>query len=364
MTALTAARDFWHGVFAVAYREATVLRHDRAFLITVVMQPVVMLLLFGVLKNEPANVPWAVFDRSATTASRRFVQDLLATGYFLPPVAVASYDEGRSLLTHGRALALLVVPETFRRDQAARDASVQLLLDGSDPLAAARIGAYVAQVAAGQGPVAARHRFWFNPTLSDQAFFLAVIAGMLLTNLCLSATANSIVGERERGTYEQILALPTTNLQIVLGKVAPLVVISYGVVVGVLIAAGLLFGLWPQGSWLAILVVSLPFILASLAVGVVVSILSETSEQSIFISVFFIMPSFQLSGVLLPYALMPPEVRAVGAVLPLRWYQMALRSIVSRGGGLGDVLVPFAVLTAQLAVLLFVARWRLKPRLG
>jgi ABC-2 type transport system permease protein len=376
---MTRARPrFWSNVLALAYRETQALRHDPAFLAIVTAQPLMMLFLFGyVLRNEPANVPWAVLDRSETALSRRLVQEVQATGYFRPPAHVTGYAEGRRLLRGQEAIALLVVPRDFRRDAARGRPRVQLLLDGSDPITAARIGGYVGQVAgafatrdgppprgARRGPLDVRQRFWFNPTLDDHVFFLAALAGMLLTNLCLSATALGLVGERESGTYEQLLALPTTALEIVLGKLLPFVVMCYVLLLASTTASGLIFGVWPHGSWLALLVVTLPFVLASLAVGVFVSVIARHSAQAVFITVFFIMPSFVLSGVMFPYQLMPHGVREVGAMLPLRWYQIATRRIIERGAGLGEVVVPMAALTVIFVVLLGLVRWRMKPRLG
>jgi ABC-2 type transport system permease protein len=371
-------------VLAVAYREALVLRHDKGFLATVLSQPVMMLLLFGfALSYTPANVPWAVLDRSSSGPSRRLIEEVRATGYFLPPVAVTGYAEGRELLRRGSALALLVVPKDFRRDLERGRPQVQLLVDGSDPVTAARVLGYVSQVASSfatprsppgrdtddpvartAGPIEVRQRFWFNPTLRDRDFFLAVLAGMLLTNLCLSISSLNIVGERESGTFEQTLSLPISTLEIVLGKLLPLVVVSYLLLVVAVVGSGVVFGLWPRGSWLGLALVTLPFVLASLAIGVFVSALARTSAQAVFITVFFIMPSFVLSGVMFPYELMPPAVRLLGDVFPLRWYQIALRRLVSRGAELTDLLVPCLALLAIFAVLLAAIRWRLRPRLG
>src|SRR5207247_2199211 len=114
------------------------------------------------------------------------------------------------------------------------------------------------------GLIDVRQRFWFNPTLRDREFFLAALAGMLLTNLCLSATSLGLVAERESGTYEQMLALPTRPIEIVLGKLVPYVALSYGVLLFATVAAGLMFGMWPRGSWLALLAVTLPFVLGTL----------------------------------------------------------------------------------------------------
>jgi len=372
---------FVSNVLAMAYREATVMRHDSAFMAVVTVQPIVMILLFGgALSNEPANVPWAVLDQSRTELSRRLLSDIESTGYFLEPRAVASQAEGEALLVGAKALAFVVIPQGFRRDALRGRPEVQLLLDGADPLNAARVGGIIRSVAARFDPTTrgslraqpavragaldVRGRFWFNATLRDRNFFLAALAGMLLTNLCLSVTSLGLVTERENGTYEQTLSLPTTPLEIVLGKLLPYVGVSYGVLTFAVLGSGLVFDVWPAGSWLALAALTLPFVLASLAIGVFVSSLAKTSGQAVFITVFFILPSFVLSGVMMPYQLMPDGIRQIGAVLPLRWYQIGLRRVVSRGGGFEDVLVPMLALGAIFAVLLLLIRWRVKPRLG
>src|SRR5262249_46812554 len=98
--------------------------------------------------------------------------------------------------------------------------------------------------------------------------------------------------------------------------------------------------------------------------GAFVSALARTSAQAVFISVFFIMPSFVLSGSMLPYALMPHGVREVGALFPLRWYQILSRRIIERGAGPGEVMVPTLVLLILFLTILLAIRWRMKPRLG
>jgi ABC-2 type transport system permease protein len=368
-------RRFVSNVLAVAYKEARVLRHDRAVMSSIAAQPVVMLFLFGwAISNTPRNVDWLVLDRSQTPEARRFVRDVQATGYFLPPEPTTSYDDAFVRMRRGEVLATLVIPEDFARDTGHAAPTVQLLLDGSDPLAAARVGAAIGQVAGtfganGQreprgGPIAVRQEFRFNPTLDDNRFYLSVLGVILLTNLCLSAASLGLVGERESGTYEQILSLPTRPLEIVLGKLLPFVGVSYGVIAFATALAGVVFDYWPVGSFLTLCLVALPFILAALGLGVFVSVIARTSSQAVFISVFFIMPSFVLSGLMMPYEFMPHPVREIGALTPTRWFQMAARQIVTRGAGLADVLVPLGVLWGMVALVALAIRWRLKPRLG
>jgi ABC-2 type transport system permease protein len=381
---MSRGRRFWSNVAAVAYKEAAVIRHDKAFLSMVFIQPWIMFSLFGfVLSNRPANVPWGVFEQGHSALSRRIIQEVQATGYFRPPERVTSYDEAHARLRSGELLAVLVMPQSLARDAERGGAHVQLLLDGTDPLSAARIGAYISQVAAAyEPPIAAgdaqdpdrlvrtagridlRQRFWFNPTLADRDFFLAVLGGMLLTNLCLSGTSLGLVGEREAGTYEQMLASPTRPIEIVIGKLVPFVPIAYTVLLFSILLPGLAFGLWPKGSMFALLLTTLPFVLASLAIGVFVSTVTRTSAQAVFISVFFILPSFVISGVMMPYQFMPPGVRQVGAAFPLRWYQIALRRIILRGGGLAETVVPTVAMLLIFAGLLALIRWRMKRRLA
>jgi ABC-2 type transport system permease protein len=286
--------------------------------------------------------------------------------------------EGRRLLKRGTAVAFVVIPPEFRRDIERSRPQVEVLLDGTDPITAARVGGYITQVGAafearrqpagepdaGQPVLRLRQQFRFNPTLRDREFFLAAFAGMLLTNICLSVTSLGLVGERESGTYEHMLSSPTTPTEIVLGKLAPYVLLSYVVLLFAVGACGVVFGIWPQGSWLALLLVTLPFVLSSLGIGVFVSALANTTAQAVFISVFFILPSFVLSGAMFPVQLMPPGVREVGYLLPLRWYQIASRRVIERGAGLAEIAIPTLALTVMFLVILLLIRWRMKPRLG
>lgn len=370
---------FLSNVLAVAYKEASALRHDQAFLAAVLVQPIVMVLLYGyVISYKPANVPWAVLDHSRTAVSRRFLAEIESTGYFLPAQNARSYAEARGLLKRGKALAFIVVPADFRRTfERGETPQVQMLLDGTDPVTAARVGGAIAAVGAsfraaragdggrgGAGPPQLRQRFFFNPTLRDRDFFLATLAGVLLTNICLSVTSLSMVGERESGTFEHMLSAPTTPVEIVLGKMLPYVAISYAVLGLALLLPGLGFGIWPRGSLLALLAVTLPFALASLSIGVLVSTLASTSAQAVFISVFFLLPSFVLSGAIIPYQLMPPGIREIGFLLPLRWYQIAQRRVIERGAGLAEIAVPFLALSLFFVIMLMLIRWRMKPRLA
>ena len=176
----------------------------------------------------------------------------------------------RAMLQRGDALALLVMPQDFAPRPRARPARrCSCSLDGSDPLTAARVlGVHqpgrarastprarrrrgTAPARRARRPIDVRQRFWFNPTLADRDFFLADLAGMLLTNLCLSASSLGIVGERESGTYEQMLvAADDAGRDRARQAACPYVVVGYGLLAFAILGSGLVFGIWPRGSWL------------------------------------------------------------------------------------------------------------------
>ena len=371
-------------ILAIAYKEASLLRHDQTVLVSVVVLPIMMTVVMGLgLSFEPRRIRWAVLDRSEDAVSRRLVGEIAADAAFLPPQRVTDLAAGQAMLAAGRLNAFLVVPHDFRRQLERGRAQVQVQLDGSDPLTAARVGGFISQIATSLGsggreapaiergsrnppnaPVDLRQRFHFNPTLADRDFYLSALSGFVLTNLCLSFAALGLVAEKENGTYEQMLAQPTSPLEVVIGKLVPTVAAGYFGLTVAIVAAGLLYGFWPAGNVLVLYTGALPFMLATLGIGVFVSSLARDSAQAVFVSVFFLMPSFVLSGSLLPYELMPHGVREFGGLLPLRWYQIIARRVIDRGAGLAQILVPMGVLLAMFGAMLLAIRWRMKPRLG
>jgi len=142
-------RSFIRNVLAIAFKESVLLRRSPVVLGSVIAQPIIFMWLFGfVLSSKPANVPWAVLDQSHSAISRRLIAEVQASGYFVPRRDVASYDEGIEALRKGQVLALLVTPFDLARDSAEGAGKVQVLLDGADPIAAARVGAYMRAIAA------------------------------------------------------------------------------------------------------------------------------------------------------------------------------------------------------------------------
>ena len=289
---------------------------------------------------------------TAATAARRAASSttIQTTGYFLPPTRVDELRRGARAAAARRGAGARWSCRRLRARRRARPAAGaaparrQRPAHGgarrrrTSPRSRARFDADARHRRAGpdaahraRGPIDLRQRFWFNPTLADRNFFLAALAGMLLTNLCLSATSLGLVGERESGTYEQMLSLPTTPLEIVLGKLLPLRGDQLRRArVRDRCGAGVVFGLLAAGQ-LARARRRHAAVRARLARRSASSSRRSraTSAQAVFISVFFILPSFVLSGVM--YAVPVHAARRARdrrAAVPLRWYQIALRRLI------------------------------------
>ena len=219
-------------VLAVAYSEGVVLRHDKAFLATVMVQPVIMLLLYSASALEQAGERAVGGARPQRQRSRRAAWSPTSArpATSCAPVAGRQLRRGPRLLQRGAVAGAARHPARLRPRPGARPTAGPAPARRHRP---AQRGARRRRTSARsrrastpggrrrrgkplrrarRWPIDVRQRFWFNATLADRDFFLAILAGMLLTNLCLCGVELGIVGERESGTYEQMLSLPTSPL--------------------------------------------------------------------------------------------------------------------------------------------------------
>ncbi len=278
--------------------------------------------------------------------------------------AEKSIEEGKSSLA-------LVIPPGFGRELAGtKTAPLQLLADGSDSQSAA-IGLTYATliVSRAQTARAAKRlssldprvlrqikavqvdpvvRVLYNPTLASRNFMVPGVLAMILMIITTILTSLAIVKEKELGTLEQLIVTPITPRQLVIGKLAPFVIISLVIITVVLVASFLLFGIGVRGSLLVLYALSLLFMLSSLGIGLFVSTIARTQQQAMMISMFFfMMPMLILSGFVFPIESMPPVIQAVTYIFPLRYYFVIIRGLFLKG-------VSFAELwreTAALAVI-------------
>jgi ABC-2 type transport system permease protein len=365
-------------IATIAFKELRQISRDPATLGTLLLVPLFLLVMFGfAISLDITHIPLAVLDRDRTETSRAYIDSFLHSEFFDLKTVMQNETEIDRLLDEGRALVALVVPRGFGRDVLrGRKTEIQAIVDGSNGNTAATAMGYVqaltadwtqrafvrslqrAGVTGMKATVDFRPRVLFNPELRSANFLVPGLIVLILIMTAVMSTATSIVREKERGTMEQLTVSPVRPLELIVGKTVPYLLIGLVAAGAILGASRLLFGVTIKGSWLDLGLVTLVFLIGCLALGVLISTLSDSQQVAFLISVLLtLLPVFILSGFVFPFRNMPAIIQAVSYVLPGRYYLSALRSIMLKGAGFWacrdqvGALLLFAAVTAGGSVL-------------
>jgi ABC-2 type transport system permease protein len=207
-------------------------------------------------------------------------------------------------------------------------------------------------------------RYWYNPGLQDRFGLLSAMPANMLTQICLMIATIGLVGERERGTFEQLLATPLSVAEILLGKMIPYV--GIGFLSLVLFEAGgyFFFGIAVKGNPLLLAVTALLFMFATMALGVIVAARVQHVQQGIFLGFFVMFPSVIITGILVPTDNYPPFISALSHCLPARYFAHALHAIVLKGSGFAEVRTDLLFLSGFFLAALSAAVAVTKTKLG
>jgi ABC-2 type transport system permease protein len=381
---VTAARPSARVQLAAVFRkEVRQTVRDRRIMFMLIVAPLVQTVIFGfAVDYDVDRVPTVVVDRDRTTASRDHTRRLLADRTLLRAGTATSAAEADRALDDGRAAAALILPPRLEADLAAgRPARVQLLVDGTDPnranMAAATASRYFGEVgeklvrermaARGAAPppqLEVVPRLAFNPGLKTSPYMVPGIAAMLLLIVTTIVTAMGLSREREMGTLEQVLVTPIRPALLLIGKMAPFVVIGL-VDVTLLMAAGTwLFGVPLRGPLPVVLVGTLLYLMTTLGVGLLVSTVSATQQQSFLGGFLFVMPAILLSGVVTPIRAMPGWLQVVTWLNPVRYYAEVMRTTLLRGAGFAELWPQLLALALLGGGVLVAATRRFHERIG
>ncbi len=345
------------------------MRRDRFTVAMLVGLPSVQLLLFGyAIRTEVRHVPMVVLDHSRTQESRALVTLLTNTQNFDVAGHVDGQKEADDLLATGGVKAALIIPPDFSLDyKRGRIASAQVVVDAVDPLAAsAAISA--AGLASGTGIAAltrgasqstpaidVRVRPRYNPGLVSAYNIVPGLVGVLLTMTLVAITSMALVRERERGTLEQLIVTPVTRTSVILGKILPFVIVGYVQMSVILLLGHFILGVPLRGSLPLLYALTLPFIIAVLGVGLLISTAVKTQTQAMQLSTFYMLPSILLTGFMFPTDAMPLVCRVLGNLLPMTYYLEVVRGIALKGLGIGHLWQPAGILTAFALLLVTVS---------
>jgi len=354
------AFDF-RGFDAVLYKEVKHVLRDRITLFLSLFLPIVQLTLFGYAINmKVEHIRTAFLNEDGGALSVRFLDGLRASNMFdLADVATSRRDLDEFVVS-GRSRVAFDIPPNFTADlRSGRRASVQVMIDGSDSVvaqpafsAATEIGAAVSGAATQRIDV--RPRVLFNPSLRSANFLVPGLIGVIMQLITMFLTALSIVGERERGTLDQLLVTPVGVMGLMLGKIAPYAAIGFLDFLLVLGAMRWIFEVPIAGNIFLLLALSAAFLVAALGLGLLVSSFARTQVQAMLGAFGLTLPSILLSGFFFERSLMPPVMQWLGDAIPLTYFLEILRGIILRGAGLAE-LWPQVVAMLALATVLIVA---------
>lgn len=335
----------WLGILL---KEFIQLKRDRLTFGMIVGIPIMQLVLFGYAINaDPKHLPTAVVMADPGPFSRSYVAAMQNSDYFK---IVGSVDERQAneLLDRGEVQFVVTFPPGFNRDLVRGKSPVLLVeADATDPMAASgaisvlnRLGMEVfapdlpGLERSAAPPIELRAHRRYNPEGLTSYNIVPGLMGVILTLTMVLMTGLAMTRERERGTFENLLATPATPLEVMTGKIVPYILIGLIQVALILAAARWLFDVPMHGSLLLLFAVVLLFICANLTLGITFSSIARNQLQAMQMTIFFFMPSLLLSGFMFPFRGMPDWAQVVGNVLPLTHFLILVRGILLKGNGI------------------------------
>ncbi len=351
------------GFSAVLYKEVLHVVRDRATLALALFLPILQLLLFGyAINTRVEHIPTAYYDEDRGALAIRALDSLRTSQQFDLVRRASSRQELEKLIVAGKIHVAVDIPPNFTADVlAGRQGQIQVLIDGSDSSIAQQ--AYGASGLIGQAlslelhPQASatiidvRPRMLFNPDLRSANFLVPGLIGLIMQLITIFLMALSIVGERERGTLDQLLVTPIGSTGLMLGKIVPYVAIGFIDFLLVLLAMVFIFKVPIAGSVLLLLALGVCFLMSALGLGLLVSTIAQTQLQAILMTFALTGPSILLSGFFFERELMPTVMQWIGLFIPMTYFLEILRGIILRGAGL-DALWPQVLAMSALGLAL------------
>lgn len=341
----------WRRLWAMMLKEFIQLRRDRLTFAMMVGIPIMQLIMFGyAINTDPKhlNTVLVVYDQGRLT--RSLAQALDNSGYFQIVNNDANAQVAADMLAQGEAQFVLTIPANFERDLI-RGAYPSLLLeaDAADPAATGNaiaslqsliqsalrhdLSGALGYLAPPTNHFELRIHRLYNPEGITQYNIVPGLMGVILTMTMIMMTALGITREVEQGTMENLLATPIKPLEVMIGKIAPYILIGYVQVAVILLMARILFNVPFVGSLGLLLFSVMVFIFANLTIGITISSTVRNQTQAMQMSFFFLLPSILLSGFMFPFRGMPRWAQIIGEVLPNTHFLRLVRGIMLKGNG-------------------------------
>lgn len=349
-------------LFAISGKGVRQLKRDRLTFGMIIGVPLLQILLFGfAIDLDVRNVNAAVADHANTSLSRQVIVAAEASQIVKVNRSAAGPEELEALLDAGEIDAGIYIPHDFERRliDGNRPAG-QLLINGSDPTVEGIVRRLSNMPLPGQQqpPNLFEARTYYDPEGRSPVNIVPALIGVILHLTMVLFTAIAVVRERERGSLELLITTPVKSAELMLGKIIPYVLIGLIQVTLILWVSQYLFQAPVRGDVIDLYLASILFILAALALGLLVSTLAKTQFQATQLTIFTFLPSILLSGFMFPFDGMPRVAQWIGEVIPLTHFVRLSRGILVRGAELGELHMEIWPLVAFFGVFLLLATLR------
>lgn len=354
-----------HRWLGIMIKEFIQLKRDRLTFGMIVMLPIIQLMLFGfAINSDPKHMPTVVVMGDPGPFARAYVAAMKNSDYFTI-VGSVSDREADQLLDRGEVQFVVTFPPGFNRDLV-RGKTPALLVeaDATDPMAISgaiavlnRLGPEIFSPDLSglrlppAPPVELRLHRRYNQEGITAYNVVPGLCGVILTMTMILMTGLAMTRERERGTFENLLATPATPFEVMTGKIVPYILIGLIQVTLILIAARWIFEVPMLGNLFLLYSVVLLFICANLTLGITFSSIAKNQLQAMQMTFFFFLPSMLLSGFMFPFRGMPEWAQFIGNALPLTHFLILVRGILLKGIGLSmlwDHIWPILLFTASV----------------
>lgn len=349
---------------------------DRRTMLILLGMPIVQIILFGfAITTEVKNVRVAVLDPSNDVVTRHIIDRIDASEYFSISRRLYAPEEVDYFFKRGEIDMAIVFKQNFSDQVYTGEAGVQIISDATDPNMATMQTGYATNIIsmAGQemlppgvqaSTIVPQLKLLYNPQMKSVYNFVPGVMGLILMLICAMMTSISIVREKETGTMEILLVSPVKPLFIILAKTVPYFVLSFVNLITILLLSVYVLHVPVAGSLFWLVILSLLFIFASLALGLLISTISRTQVAAMLVSgLVLMMPTMLLSGMIFPVESMPTPLQAISAVLPARWYIQAVRKLMIQGVDISLVLTEVSILASMAILLVTVSFKKFKNRL-
>jgi ABC-2 type transport system permease protein len=375
--AIIGAGGFLRRVGAMLRRELLQLRRDRVTLATMISIPLLQLTLFGyAINTTPRNLPTAVLLQESSDVGRSILAAIQNTKYFKVTRQLRDEAELDEALKSGQVLFAVEIPANFERAlRRGDDPALLVAADATDPVATGPAIAALSQIVTtalakdrglpdtGQPMFEIRAHERYNPAASTPLNIVPGLLGTILTLTMLIFTALSVTRETERGTMESLLAMPITPFEIMLGKIAPYVLVGFLQAALILGAGVAMFGVPIIGSLTVLAALTTLFIATNLAWGYTFSTLAQNQLQAVQMSMMFFLPNMLLSGFIFPFLGMPRWAQYIGEFLPLTHFIRIVRAIMLKGATLSQLQFDTLALAGLMALAMAIAVTRFRRTL-